>query len=237
MAVIALVRLKWLLATPTEPRMKLGRQRFCQCKWRSLSFALEDPIGLLASRIKALRESSCNSPREAYIGVATAIKADVEEEYAMDVYRKALKEVATVAALAACLVCSSYGAPPPSAGARTALPGEPGGPPVKLLRLSALIDGSGVFVFTRDDVRYQHKSWGRPEKVTFNGNHWNHLDRTPDGWRYWAAEVDLTRARIIERQGRDVIALEHTADGFDLYFSDAPNKSAPYSVTIAIPRR
>jgi hypothetical protein len=99
------------------------------------------------------------------------------------------------------------------------------------------MDGSGVFVFTRDDVRYKHKHWGRPDKVTFNGNHWTRLDQTPDGWRYWAAEVDLTRARIVERNGCDVIALEPTADGFDLYFCDSPNGSAPYSVTIAIPRR
>jgi hypothetical protein len=144
--------------------------------------------------------------------------------------------VASAAVLAACVVCS-YGAVPASRGAKTALPGEPGGPPVKLLRLSAVVDGSGVFVFTCNDVSYKHKSWGRPDKVTFNGNHWNHLDRVPDGWRYWAAEVDLTRARIVERKGRDVVALEHTGDGFDLYFSDAPNGSAPYSVTIAVPKR
>ncbi|MFA5189653.1 MAG: hypothetical protein WA117_19305 [Verrucomicrobiia bacterium] len=150
---------------------------------------------------------------------------------------RALKTMAAVAALAACVICSSYGAAPPATGPRTALPGEPGGPPVKLLRISALVDGSGVFMFTRDDVRYKHKNWGRPDKVTFNGNHWNHLAQTPDGWRYWAAEVDLTRARIVERTGRDVIALEHTADGFELYFCDSPNGSAPYSVTIAIPKR
>lgn len=155
----------------------------------------------------------------------------------MNAHRKALKTVMAVTALAACVICSTYGATPPSRSSKTALPGEPGGPPVKLLRLTATIDGSGVFVFTREDVRYKHKSWGRPDKVTFNGNHWSHLDRVPDGWRYWAAEVDLTRARIVERQGRDVIALEHTADGFDLYFSDAPNGAGPYSVTIAIPKR
>ena len=38
-------------------------------------------------------------------------------------------------------------------------------------------------------------------------------------------------------EGRDVIALEHTPDGFDLYLSDSPNSGAEYDVTIAIPRR
>lgn len=150
---------------------------------------------------------------------------------------RALAMVAAVSALTACLIHSSSSAAPPPAGLKTALPGEPGGPPAKLLRLSALVDGSGVFVFTRAEVRYKHKHWGRPDKVTFNGNHWNHLDRTPEGWRYWAADWDLTRARIIERTGRDAIALEPTADGFDLYFCDSPNGAAPYSVTIAVPRR
>ena len=48
--------------------------------------------------------------------------------------------------------------------------------------------------------------------------------------------LDLTRARIANRDGRDVIALEETAGGFDLYLCDSPNGSANYEVTIAIPR-
>ena len=47
----------------------------------------------------------------------------------------------------------------------------------------------------------------------------------------------LEEAQELKRQGRDVIALESTPAGFDLYLCDSPNGSADYAVTIAIPRK
>ncbi len=107
----------------------------------------------------------------------------------------------------------------------------------KLLRLSARCDGSGRVVFTRNQVRYEHKHWGRPTKFLFDGEPWTKLDRTPAPWSDFGDRLDLTKARIVKRKGRDLIALEHTPDGFDLYLNDSPNGAADYSVTIAIPRR
>jgi hypothetical protein len=107
----------------------------------------------------------------------------------------------------------------------------------KLLRISTRCDGSGRIVFTRDDVHYEHRHWAPLAKVLFDGEPWTNLKKTPVAWTDYGAELDLTRARIVSRQGRDVIALERTADGFDLYLSDSPNGGADYSVTIAIPRR
>ena len=107
----------------------------------------------------------------------------------------------------------------------------------KLLRISARCDGSGRIVFTRDRVHYEHKHWGRPHYVLFDGEPWNKLDRTPTPWRDFSHRLDLTKASIVKRHGRDIIALESTPDGFHLYLSDSPNGAADYSVTIAIPRR
>lgn len=107
----------------------------------------------------------------------------------------------------------------------------------KLLRISTRCDGSGKIAFTRDDVHYEHKHWAPLNKVLFDGEPWTDLKQTPVAWTDYGADLDLTRARIVDRQGRDVIALERTADGFDLYLSDSPNGGADYSVTIAIPRR
>ena len=106
---------------------------------------------------------------------------------------------------------------------------------MKLLRISATIDGSCRIVFTRQGVRYEHKSWAKPKDVKFDGEPWENLDQTPPVWEKYANHLDLTHAYIAERKGRDVIALETTPDGFDLYFDDAPNGSAPYSVSIMIP--
>jgi hypothetical protein len=107
----------------------------------------------------------------------------------------------------------------------------------KLLRIAGMIDGSGRFIFTREGVRYEHKHWRVPEDVTIDGEPWTDLSHTPPAWREIASRLDLTRAYIFRREGRDVIALEQTADGFDLYLADSPNGAAKYEVTIAIPRR
>ena len=106
---------------------------------------------------------------------------------------------------------------------------------MKLLRISALLDGSCRISFTRQGVRYEHKSWAQPKNVIFDGDPWSPLDQTPPVWEKYAANLDLPRAYIAERKGRDVMALELTPDGFDLYLPDAPNGAAPYSVTIMIP--
>ena len=106
---------------------------------------------------------------------------------------------------------------------------------MKLLRISAKIDGSCRISFTHQGVRYEHKSWAKPTDVLFDGESWKELDQTPSVWEQYGAKLDLSRAYIAERKGRDVIALETTPDGFDLYLADAPNGSAPYSVTIMIP--
>ena len=107
----------------------------------------------------------------------------------------------------------------------------------KLLRLSGQIDGSGRVVFTRDGVRYEHKHWGKPARMLFDGEPWAQTDRTPAAWREIVGGLDLTRVWIVKRRGRDVIALENTPDGFDLYLCDSPNGAANYSITLAIPRR
>ena len=107
----------------------------------------------------------------------------------------------------------------------------------KLLRISATIDGSGRIIFTRQAARYEHKNWALPTAMMFDGEPWTNLSQTPPAWRDVVDNLDLTKAWIVKRKGRDVIALEHTPDGFDLYLSDSPNNAADYEVTIAIPRR
>jgi len=110
-------------------------------------------------------------------------------------------------------------------------------PYVKLLSITANVDGSGRIIFTRDNVHYEHKNWQLPTHVTFNDQPWTELNQTPAGWREFCDGLDLSRARIVNREGRDVIALERTAAGFDLYLCDSPVGSADYAVTIAIPKQ
>ena len=108
---------------------------------------------------------------------------------------------------------------------------------LQIIRITAHVDGSGHIVFTRGAVHYEHKHWKPPVNVTFDGKPWADLKKTPESWTECSAKLDLGKAWIVERKGRDTIALETTPDGFFLYLCDSPNGSADYEVTLAIPER
>jgi hypothetical protein len=107
----------------------------------------------------------------------------------------------------------------------------------KLLRIGATVDGTGRIIFAGRNVRYERKRGAQLTQVKFDGEPWSDLDKTPAAWRDIGERLDLTRAWIVKRKGRDVIALETTPDGFDVYLCDSPNGAGDYEVTIAIPRR
>jgi hypothetical protein len=105
----------------------------------------------------------------------------------------------------------------------------------KILKITAQVDGSGVFEFTPFSAQYHHLNWQPPVQVTIDGEPWVSLDETPASWTDNARKLDLSRAQIVERKGRDVIALERTEAGFNLYLDDSPGGDDRYEVTIAIP--
>src|SRR5690349_21380272 len=104
----------------------------------------------------------------------------------------------------------------------------------KILKISAQVDGSGFIEFTPQTVRYHHLNWQPPLDVTFDGEQWQNLDQTPASWSDDGRRLDLAWAQIVQRRGRDVIALERTEAGFDLFLDDSPNGADQYEVTIAI---
>lgn len=139
--------------------------------------------------------------------------------------------------LCGCACCKTKRAVSQSMPGKIAVTQDAPSCPVKLLRITASVDGSGRIVFAGKEVRYEHKHWSPPWNVTLDGEPWRELEMTPTGWGEMSGRLDLTKAWIDSRKGRDVIALEQTRDGFDLYLDDSPNGAADYEVTIAIPRR
>jgi len=109
--------------------------------------------------------------------------------------------------------------------------------PPKLLHITATVDGSEKISFTTEDVHDQHIAWKSMTDVTFDGKPWTELDQTPVSWLGIGDQLDLSKAHIVKREGRDVIALEAKPEGFDLYLVDSPNGASHYEVTIAIPYR
>jgi|GEM_PF-1549519 len=103
------------------------------------------------------------------------------------------------------------------------------------ITLTAVVDGSGVFHFSDDELKYQHKHWAKPANVQFNGQPWQDLSNSPEAWKTHRGKLDLTNAWVVRRQGRDTIAFEKTKGGFSVFMNDSPNGGDNYSITIAIP--
>ena len=106
-----------------------------------------------------------------------------------------------------------------------------------IITFSGTIDGADRFVFTRDAITHAHTRWKNPQNVLLNGEPWDDLSQPPPGWAELGPTLELTKAAILTRQGRDVIALEHTAEGFDLHLVDTLVGAAHYEVTISIPKK
>jgi hypothetical protein len=105
------------------------------------------------------------------------------------------------------------------------------------LTLQATIDGSDRFVFSRDKIKHEHGTLGSPRNVYLNSEPWENLNQSPEHWRELARDLDLEKAVLTWRNGRDVAALETEVQGFSLYFADTPLGAGHYAVTVMIPRR
>jgi hypothetical protein len=153
----------------------------------------------------------------------------------MKTYIRNILYILLAAALAGTVSCAhNNGMPVPHVGVSSRGANES---QAKMLRISATVDGSEKIVFTTEGVRVKHLHWSPMTHVMFDGKPWTDLNRTPANWLGTSGRLDLTKARIVKRAGRDVIALETTPEGFDLYLVDSPNGAARYHVTIAIPYR
>lgn len=105
------------------------------------------------------------------------------------------------------------------------------------ITLSAEIDGADQFIFTPLRAWNEHLRYERPTNVVFNGKPWVDLAQSPPGWTEFAKDLDLKRASVAARSGREVVAVEITDEGFDVYFTDSFSGKSPYEVTVKVPRR
>jgi hypothetical protein len=108
-------------------------------------------------------------------------------------------------------------------------------PRIWTITLAATVDGSGIFQFSDNELVYQHKHWQPPVGVTFNGQPWTDVTHSPDAWKTHQGQLDLSHAWIVRRTGRDILGLEKTKLGFNVFVADSPNGTDDYSITIAIP--
>jgi hypothetical protein len=100
------------------------------------------------------------------------------------------------------------------------------------------VDGSDRIVVTPGAARWENVHWGAPHgEVRLNGVPWtpraNAVLRNAGATRFLPAGVDLSRARLVERSGRDHGSLEVEPGRLILRFVDSPNGPAPYRMVVA----
>lgn len=98
------------------------------------------------------------------------------------------------------------------------------------MTLEATIDGSGKFIFSENQIRYQHSSWDYPSNVMINGRKWNNLQ---DPFML-EKKYNYSSAEVIDRKGRDMISMEKNSTGLVVYVNDSPNGAGLYSISIKL---
>jgi hypothetical protein len=125
----------------------------------------------------------------------------------------------------------------PAAAVATTRPAEPPHEAKFTLEIVAAIDGSDELRITRDGLSWSHKQWSWPENVTINGHPWDPHDDLK--WDVLgAAPVDDTSpvklARIVDRDGRDTLAVESDPGGVTVYYADTLEGADTYTVKIEL---
>lgn len=105
------------------------------------------------------------------------------------------------------------------------------------LEITFPVDGSGKLIFTGYDIIYENISGDPPKQGTFGGEAWEEMDKkSPARWsERLGRRVDLSRVKIVARSARDVLWLEHTTEGCEVYFADTPPGEATYKFTLQLP--
>lgn len=104
----------------------------------------------------------------------------------------------------------------------------------KNLTISAKVDGSGKFIIKKDQITYTHLHWGKPENVLIDGKKWENLDEPFKISKEFSGAINLQKAKVLKKKGRDVVAMEKDDDSLVVYFDDSPNGSDEYEIVIAL---
>ena len=117
---------------------------------------------------------------------------------------------------------------------------RPAPPPTVTLRVRARIDGSDECVITREGAVWHHRSWEWPPSVDVNDIKWVPVEQRMlrnAGETRFLPPVDFSRARVVSRSGRGVVACETSPDRLHLFFADADGGSDVHEITIELPAR
>ena len=109
--------------------------------------------------------------------------------------------------------------------------------PSAILKITAQIDGSDLLKITASEAVWTHRAWSYPGEVKLNDIAWNvgqtnTLANTGTN-TFLPADVDFASAKIIGRQGRDVVTMWADPDALWINFADNPNGADAYELEIS----
>lgn len=109
--------------------------------------------------------------------------------------------------------------------------------PAATLRIAAAIDGSDTLKITTREATWQHRAYQFPSNVNLNRIPWdvrqtNTLANTEPN-AFLPTNVDLSTARITQRNGRDVATMWAAPEALWIQFADNPNGTDTYELEIA----
>ena len=108
---------------------------------------------------------------------------------------------------------------------------------VATLKIAAQIDGSDRLKLTAHAAVWTHQAWSPPARVKLNDVSWdvrqtNVLTNVGTN-AYLPTDVDFSTAKIIRRQGRDLVTLWAERDAIWVSFADNPNGADDSEVEIS----
>lgn len=112
--------------------------------------------------------------------------------------------------------------------------------PAATLKIAAVIDGSGLLKITADEATWTNRAWNVPAVVKLNDFSW-YLRQT-NAWpnsgtnRFLPVGVDFSTAKIVKRQGRDLVTMWADPDAVWVNFADNPNGADACELEISFGR-
>jgi hypothetical protein len=105
------------------------------------------------------------------------------------------------------------------------------------LKITAQIDGSDLLKITAKEATWTHRAWGYPSAVKLNDITWNvcqtNILMNTETNRFLPSDVDFSTAKIVKRQGRDLVTMWADPDAVWINLADNPNGADAYELDLS----
>jgi len=98
------------------------------------------------------------------------------------------------------------------------------------------IDGSEKLLLTKKAAHWTHKHWGWPKNVRIGNATWNPRENATlinKGKWTFPNTRQMANARLVVREGRDLVSMNVTDEGIEILLVDNPLGGAKYDLSVS----